>query len=166
MNEPTPLSDDEREELVAHLDGELDEARARVVEARLSLDPAARAEAEALNRAWEMLDYLPRPEPTEGFTHRTMERVSVVRSQQLARRAAWRRRRPWLVGAGWAAAVLALAAGGFLGMRQALTHGPTDEDLARDLRVLENKRSYEQVEDIGFLWKLSHPDLFGDDSEG
>ena len=39
MNEPPPLSATEREDLIAYLDGELDEDKTRAMEAKLSLDP-------------------------------------------------------------------------------------------------------------------------------
>ena len=64
MAKPPPWSAEERDNLVAYLDGELDEAAVRSLEARLARDPQARQELEALKRSWEMLDYLPRPEPS------------------------------------------------------------------------------------------------------
>jgi hypothetical protein len=39
-----------------------------------------------------------------------------------------------------------------------------DQVLARDRRLIENKRLYELVDDIGFLRQLDDPELFGDDS--
>ena len=104
MNEPPPLSEPEREDLIAYLNGELDEDKTRAMEATLSLDPRVRAEADALRSAWDMLDYLPRPEPSPSFTHRTLERVT---KQAVTTRVSGRRWRPWAVAAGWAAAVLA-----------------------------------------------------------
>lgn len=81
-HEPIPLPDDEPDppdpfeaDLVAYLDGELDPADARRVEARLAADPAARARADALQRAYDLLDYLPRHEPSPDFTSRTLERL-------------------------------------------------------------------------------------------
>ena len=47
MTKPTVLSDEDRAELVAYLDGELDEKSTLELEARLSRDPQARAEATA-----------------------------------------------------------------------------------------------------------------------
>jgi hypothetical protein len=78
------------------------------------------------------------------------------------------------LGAGWAAALLLAGLLGFAGVRS-LSEGkpaaapPTrhiDENdlLARDLRLFENKRLYELVDDIHFLRELDDPDLFGDDS--
>src|SRR5262249_17230514 len=71
------LSDEDRANLVAYLDGELDEASAQALEAKLNTDPRARAEAETLRRTWELLDYLPRAEVSTSFTHRTLERLAV-----------------------------------------------------------------------------------------
>ena len=48
MPEQPQLNDEDRENLVAYLDGELDEASAQALESKLSLDPVSRAEADAL----------------------------------------------------------------------------------------------------------------------
>ena len=42
----------------------------------------------------------------------------------------------------------------------------TNEDLTRNLRVIENMRFYEHVDDLNFLKSLDQPDLFGDDASG
>src|SRR5260370_19340594 len=96
MNMPH-LSDEEREPLTAYLDGELDEATARRGETRLNLDPNTRLEAEALKQAWNMLDYLPRAEPSPTFTHRTLERLALQTSKIPKR--GWRARAPGMAGA-------------------------------------------------------------------
>ena len=76
MSERPPLSDEDRATLVAYLDGELDEDAVRQVEARISQDPTVRAEVESMKRTWELLDYLPRAEPSPTFTHRTVSLVT------------------------------------------------------------------------------------------
>src|SRR5689334_9729884 len=107
-----PLSDDEREELIAYLDGEADAEKARAMEAKLNRDPQMRKEAEALRKSYDLLDYLPRPEPSASFTQRTMTRVSAVYPQitGAAPRPAWGR---WALG--WAAAVLIAGVAGYAG---------------------------------------------------
>src|SRR5882724_4743238 len=110
------LSDEDRANLVAFLDGELDEATAHALESKLSLDPLARAEADALRRTWELLDYLPKPEPSTDFTNRTLERLSVQQPRSstiLPLAGPSLRRRRWVLPLGWVAAVLLAAAGGF-----------------------------------------------------
>ncbi len=164
MTNLPPLDDDDREELSAYLDGELDDETARQIEVRLNLDAQARTEAETLRRTWDLLDFLPRPEPSPTFTHQTLDRVSAFRP------AAQRGGRPWLLGVGWAAAVFLVAAGAFTAV-SGWPFRPPDPDrpeeveqrLARDLRLIENKRLYEQVEDMHFLRALADPDLFGED---
>ena len=156
------MNEEERATLVAYLDGELDEKAARQVEARISQDPAVRAEVESLERTWELLDYLPKAEPSASFTHRTVSRITaahqiLLKSQQ--------RRRRWFLGAGWAAALLLALFGGFAAVTWLTPREPTDEELARDLRVLENRRQYEQVDSIDFLKSLDQADLFGDDDD-
>jgi anti-sigma factor RsiW len=172
MAKQSSLSDEDRTNLVAYLDGELDEPAARALEAKLHLDPQARAEAEALKRTWELLDYLPRPEPSRDFTSRTLERVR-VRRPAAARWGLPDRWRPWALGFGWAAAVLVAGALGFAGGRLLPHRQPApapdeadlDRHLVRDLRLLENLRLYEHVDDLPFLQDLADPndpDLFGD----
>jgi negative regulator of sigma E activity len=160
-----PLKEEDREDLVAYLDGELDEEAARQVEERISLDPKARAEADALKKAWDLLDYLPKPEPSPNFTHRTLSQVAALRPKKTQPLTVPRWRR-WAVGLGWAAAVLLAAAVGYFGFSRLYPPDRTDEELARDLRVIENRRLYEPVDDIDFLWQLDQPDLFGEDNAG
>ena len=68
------MTDDDRETLTAYLDGELDEVAEQAIEARLSQEPALRAELDALKQAWGLLDYLPGTVPSNDFTHRTLDR--------------------------------------------------------------------------------------------
>jgi anti-sigma factor RsiW len=170
----SPLNEDDRTNLVAYLDGELDEATARALEARLSLDPAARAEADTLRKTWELLDYLPRPEPSASFTHRTLEKLAVQHTTG-PRLASGRRTWPWWVqGMGWAAALVVAAAGG-MGMAHLLWSpaatpsreaAEVEEVVIRHPRMVEHYRVYEQVENLDFLRALNAPDLFGDEEPG
>ena len=164
MTKPNSLNEQERADLVAYLDGELKGEAARSLEAKLSLDPAARAEAESLKRTWGLLDYLPKPEPSPNFTHRTLEKMAPIRvtdSMRLAR--SWRR--PLWIGAGWAASLLVAAVIGYFCSGWTASRGDTTErDLVRDLGVIENKRFYDHLDDLDFLKALDQPDLFGDDA--
>jgi anti-sigma factor RsiW len=165
MTKPNPLNEQEQADLVAFLDGELGGEAARALETKLSLDPAARAEAESLKRTWGLLDYLPKPEPSPTFTHRTLEKMAPVRvtDSMPVRRPS----RPWWIGAGWAAAIVAATAAGYIGV--GLTgagRDTTDRDLTRDLSVIENKRFYDHIDDLDFLKSLDQPDLFGEDASG
>jgi len=163
------LNSRDRENLTAYLDGELDQKTAQALEAKINLDPEARKEVDALKQAWGMLDYLPKPHPSAGFTHRTMERLSLEKMGKAIQTGKMAERRApfWLRLSRWAAAIVALAglglgAGQFLFSTSGAAADP-DEALVRHLRVLENWRYYENVEDLEFLRALDHPDLFGDE---
>ena len=165
MNEPSWLTDEDREELVAFLDGELSDEAAHNVEAKLNRDAQTRAEADALRRTWDLLDYLPRLEPSASFTHRTLERLAPAGNTQPGPRRASRLRMAVLAVA-WAATLLVAVAGGYSATSLFLKRGPTEQDLVRDFRLIENKRLYELGEDMDFLQKLDQPDLFGDEAFG
>jgi hypothetical protein len=166
MSEKAPLSEQERADLVAFLDGELKGDAARKVESRIAHEPAMRDEADALRRAWEMLDFLPLPEPSPNFTHRTLGKLTPV-STQVAPSGRPRRPRGWLlVAAGWAAAVAVALGTGYEVTRRRTPHEPGEQELVRDLRVIENKRLYDPIDDFEFVRELDAPDLFGDDTVG
>jgi anti-sigma factor RsiW len=164
------LNEQDRADLVAYLDGELDEEAAQALEAKLNLDPQARAEADALRQAWGLLDYLPKAEPSPTFTHRTLEKLSLVKKAGSTQIAApsWRRW-PWQAALGWAAALLiavlaGLGLGRYLGRSAPEDVATADEPMIQHLRVAEMWRYYENAEDLDFVRQLAQPDLFGDDS--
>src|SRR5262245_42678251 len=114
MPDEQPLDEQEREELVAYLDGELDDQTAQEVEAKLGRDPAARAEADSLRQVWELLDYLPRADPSANFTHRTMDKLGAVRpSASVPAATRTPSGRGWWFAAAWAAAAVAAAVAGY-----------------------------------------------------
>ncbi len=59
-------------QLVAYLDGELPEAEARVLAAKISRSPSTRREVEALQGTWDLLDFLHRPQAPVDFSSRTL----------------------------------------------------------------------------------------------
>jgi anti-sigma factor RsiW len=171
MTDRSQLSEEELADLVAYLDGEVDAETARSIEAKLNLDPTARAEAEALQRSFDLLEYLPQREPSANFTHRTVEKIATLRPPSAVvphHRGPWP---TWALGAGWAAAVVLAAMLGFGGSRflaprpQSTPTEPAelDQQLVRDLGVIENKQLYDLVDDLDFLRTLAEPDLFGED---
>jgi hypothetical protein len=183
VRNPNPPADDlpdpEEAELIAYLDGELDPADARKVEDRLDEDPAFRAKADALKKSYDLLDYLPRPEPSPTFATRTLDRLPTSRSSvesspvpsgpTAALAAPAPPSRPWAWAAGIAvAAAVALGAGYFAAdTARKFFHPPPAKDpddipLA-DLRVIENLPLYAVADDLEFVTRLADPELFGDD---
>jgi anti-sigma factor RsiW len=170
MPDVQPLNDDEREELIAYLDGELSKTEAQSVEKKLGSDPQYKSEADALRRSWSLLDFLPQPEPSGTFTNRTLDRVSAIRpALAVSGQAGWKR---WGIRLTWAAAVLLAGVVGYAGVAR-LPSGARPHDLdapaelehqlARDLRLIEQLGLLQHVNDIHFLNELDRLELFGED---
>jgi anti-sigma factor RsiW len=163
------LNEEDRANLVAYLDGELDEAATQAMEARLNLEPQLRAEADALRQTWGLLDYLPKAEPSATFTNRTLERLSLEKmpvSTQLAIPA--QGRLTWRSAALWAGGLVAATAAGlgigyYLGDPGPDASAEADAPMIRHLRVAERWRYYENAEDLDFMRQLAQPDLFGEE---
>jgi anti-sigma factor RsiW len=170
MSKPPPLTDAERADLVAYLDGELAGDARRAIEARINVDPLWRAEAASLKRAWDLLDYLPQPEPSPNFTQRTLSKLEPIRRPDRRKPDRFepdRRLLRWVgLGGGWAAAALLAAMIGYQLYPRGGPQGPGERELIRDLRVIENKHFYDQVPDLDFLRGLDQPELFGEESRG
>jgi ferric-dicitrate binding protein FerR (iron transport regulator) len=158
---PSPLSEQERADLVAFLDGELSGEAARAIEAKISLDPRMRAEADSLKRAWEMLDFLPQPpEPAADFTEKTLSRLEAFKQPSTPARIGG-----WLIFAGvWGLLVVFAGVGGYYSYQTLFPREPGEAELLRDLRLIENQRYYDRLESFEFLQQLDHPDLFGDET--
>ena len=156
------LSPAERDNLVAYLDGELPDGESRRIATKLTSSPTARREVEALERTWQLLDHLPRPQAPENFTERTLtgvrqweERGGAIESvvASVVRRFAWAAM--WLV----AAAVAFVAS--YALINRAWPH-PT-ERLARDLSIAEHWDEYREVGSVDFLHELTNsPQFFND----
>jgi anti-sigma factor RsiW len=158
------LTPTERANLVAYLDGELNEAESRVIATKLTQSPTARREVESLERTWELLEYLPRAHASENFTARTLSGVQALglKGQQLtsaARSAAHR--------ATWAAVwVLASCAAFLLGFALLAWVWPDPTArLARDLPIAEHYQEYRDVGSWEFLEALASSPEFGADRD-
>ena len=92
------LTPDERADLVAYVDGELPEAHSRLISTKLTQSATARREVEMLQKTWEMLDHLPRPQATEHFSEKTISHIRRLETKRHAWEPARRRpgRRDWL----------------------------------------------------------------------
>lgn len=187
-----PIDEQREAELVAYLDGELDAKTARELETKLETDPVLRQRADTLKRTWELLDFLPQPEPSATFTSRTVDKLAVLRpaappatavltstplpaSKSLAETALpsdslGRARRRWTM---VAIAALLVFAAGYWAPSLFLDRGPrplspaeAEEQMAKDLRVLDNLSLYRYGDDLSFLYNLDHPELFGEEAPG
>ena len=166
--DPTANQGSLEEQLVAYLDGELDDQASRRIEERLASDPEVRDTLEKLEGTWDLLDGLGRAHVDEVFTKSTLEMVAVAASDDVRQEKAEaprRRRRRWLVGS---AAMLGACAAGFLAV-WLFWPNPNDQ-LLEDLPVLERLDQYRQIDDLEFLELLLanrdelFPEEVGDES--
>lgn len=149
------------EELIAYLDGELDDVASRRIENLLITDSHIRRKLQELERTWELLDQLDVSGADEYFTRSTLEMVAVAAAQEVGQTSSpglsrsWHR---WLLGI----AVLLLTAGlGFAGTW--LLAPDPDRQLLEDLPLLENLDCYRQIDDFQFLNRLHELGLFQED---
>ena len=144
------------EELVAYLDGELDEQSTSMVEQKLSEDLGYRARLGELQKTWDALDALPISEPSNSFTASTIEMVlSDQKNQQKSRQRTY----DWIGRLAFTAVVLTV--GVWLGF--ILTQRVLDEEnreLIENLTMIENIDMYQEVESIEFLEKLRDEGVF------
>ncbi len=181
-DEPKPLDD---AELIAYLDGELAAPDAQAVEAKLALDPVARSKATALKKTFDLLDFLPKPEPSVDFTTRTLTKLQPVISGQSLPAAGVTpslsssaltishpalgatSRFGWLGGIVWLAAAIVAALGGYLAhlALQPYVDGPVrdTEMLLSDNHMIRSLPLYLGVDDLDYLKRLNEPDLFAPD---
>lgn len=158
------LTPAERANLVAYLDGELNDAESRAISTKLTSSPTARREVEVLEKTWELLEYLPRAKAPVDFTERTLSGVrhfetkggkletALVQTTRNAVRAAL-----------WVGAAFAVGGAGY-----ALTYwgwpDPTAR-LARELSIAEHFSEYRDVGDFEFLKQLANSTEFESDRD-
>lgn len=145
-------------QLVAYLDGELDEEARRLIDARLAADPKLREALGRLEHTWDILDGLERSSVEDTFAQSTLELVAQAAAEDVRQdlaAAPRRRRRRWLVV--WMSMVSAAAAGFLI---TAMLQPNPNRELLEDLPVLENLDRYREIDDVDFLRLLAAEGLF------
>ncbi len=169
--EPETLDDDTSpdEDLVAYLDGELDAVDVGAVETQLASDEATRSKAEIYRKTFELLDYLPKPEPSATFASRTLTKLDAVPTKPHASAANWsasrngRHSRRWFTLVAWCLAAAVAGGIGYFGHLLAKPHlearaAPTSQQV----RLLERLPLTIGVDDLAFLRKLQASEFFAD----
>lgn len=158
------LSADQRDDLVAYLDGELPDPVAQAIDEVLARSEVARHEVEALARTWEMLDALPVPKASSEFVERTMTTLKVGEVPYNITDQAWF----GYVKKGSVLAVwfVVLGLSGWLGFQITARWVPNEhEQMLNDLPVLQNFDAYQEVETYDFLEQLKKSGLFEQSAE-
>ena len=153
------LTPTERGNLVAYLDGELDEIDSRAIATKLTQSVTARREIEMLQKTWELLEHLPRPRASESFTQRTLtevDRISVAGDKMIG--AASRTvRRVIIMLVGVLASIACFGVG--LALTRWVWPDPTSR-LVRDLSIAEHLDEYRDVGSFEFLEGLDRSPEF------
>lgn len=144
-------------ELVAYLDGELDDQTNNQVERKLVADPGFRRYAESLDRTWQLLDSLGDAPASGAFTQKTLASIASLAPEPDAtnpRSMVTRLRSlPFVRIAMWFSAAFAGTSTGLLLSR---VDGPAmsssqDVQLLKNLDLLEHYETYYPVPNADFL---------------
>jgi anti-sigma factor RsiW len=159
-----PSTESERldEELVAYLDGELEGEAARRMEHRLASEETVRRRLQQLAQSWDLLDQLPRTTVDDNFTRSTVEIVALAAEEELGQKAATEPRRRWMR---WLLTSVAAVGACWIGFFVVVHLRPDpNQELLRDLPVIENQEVLKEAGDIDFLRKLDKEGLFPEES--
>jgi hypothetical protein len=151
------------EELTAYLDGELNASDAQQVEQRLGTDPEYRAEMQALQKTWDLLEGLPENEANASFTQTTMEMIvgDAIKQVKAKNRTWW----VWPLRLSIFLAIPLLLFGLGYGVTRYVQLEP-ERQLVGNLSLIENIDVYNKVgRDIDFLMKLNEEGLFAKNDE-
>lgn len=164
MEKITRFTSEEREDLAAYLDGELDEKRAAEIELKLTRSEYARREVEILARTWDMLALLPQPNVSGEFSRKTMaiaRQEDAPQYEQVNKYLRWGRRTACL--SGWGIALCLAATIGF----QITNRFIPDESrlLVEKLPVIDKLDTYLDVGDAEFLRQLRSSRVFREEGE-
>jgi anti-sigma factor RsiW len=158
------LTPGERANLVAYLDGELDDADARAIATKLAHSATARREVETLEKTWDLLEYLPRQKASEDFAARTLSVVwrNDAEGNKLGSALLTNAQRVLVAFAWMALGLLAFGVG------YAVVHwvwpNPS-ERLTRDLPIAEHLDEYRAVGSFEYLKELVESPEFDADRD-
>lgn len=161
MSESKPKSDlteDQRTEIVAYLDGELDPESADKVRRLLVEDVNARREAEEMTIAWEALDSLGDVKASGDFQQRTLTSIqSLAETEKHTNTQAFDVKRGSILG-GWILGLITSAIAGFCFTNWSVPD--ESRELVRDLELLKSLPKYERVGSVELLEELEKQELF------
>lgn len=161
MEKTVRLNAEQREDLVAYLDGELPDEQIQQIDHIIARSEVARHEVEALARTWELLDVLPPARASDDFANKTMTNLKVMEQPFILTDQWWYVHVTRMVAiGGWIAALLVC---GWLGFQITRYWVPNpNEALLQDLPLIENLDQYQDVGDIEFLNLLKQSSMFDD----
>jgi len=137
-------SADVQTQLNAYLDGEVDADERTRIEQALADDVKLQSDFQRLQRAWDLLDVLPRADVGTGFTQMTVEMIAHDAERELAVARKVVPRRNWIDRMLLVGGIAVAAIAGFF-VIDALSPRP-DDAMLRDLPVLQGLDQYGRTE--------------------
>jgi anti-sigma factor RsiW len=159
------LNPEQRDNLAAYLDGELEAAATQEIEQILAVSEVARHEVDMLSRTWDMLNSLPTHKASEQFTQKTISsmRAAERSGPGLASRAVTQNARRGGVLALWAGI---LAVCGYVGFSATHHWVPNEsEQLLDDYEIISQLDKLQEVGGIEFLKVLKDKRTLADHDE-
>ena len=154
MDKLSRLTSEDRENIIAYLDGELDDGATRRIESVLVQSSVARNDVEVLSRTYDLLDELPRPDAPADFVERTLATAKLEEVRAPLTSQPWFRvARQYVILLSWTAIMIAAATLGAWGVNVAKPN--PDEVLIEELPLIENLDVYREVGNVQFLNQLS-----------
>ena len=167
MNDPTQLTNFQRSDLVAYVDGELDEDATQAMERVLSESSDARHDVDMLGRTFALLDTLPRPGASEEFSAKTLISLQAESASRHWRDRLWyRNARRGVVLSSWVVGLVVAAMVGYSAANRLVPKEVPRKDakLVEELPVIENVDTYSGV-DLKLLKELKKERVFDENAE-
>jgi anti-sigma factor RsiW len=147
------MSKEQRENLVAYLDGELEDQAAREIEQVLASSPVARHDVDMLSRTWDLVGELPGVSVTQEFTSKTLDSIAASRGGPKVDPEAISRNTRRVLGLAMAGVILGAAGTtGFLATQRWIPNEA--EEILNDFEILMEFDKYREVGDLEQLRKL------------
>ena len=169
-----PAEVEELSDLVAYLDGELDDSSLELIERRLVDDIPLRRSAETLDRTWQLLDTLEDAEASGDFAQKTLASIAAAGAgidvDAAADTPVLRKSGgitfPWrpavsLFAVSFLTSTLTLA---ITRWNAAAATPDSDRILLQNLDVLKDYSAYRLVPDVQFLRELQLPETISEDT--
>lgn len=153
MDKLSRLTTEQRSDLVAYLDGELEDEATVAIESVLAQSNVARNDVEMLARTYDLLDQLPRVTAPEQFTEQTMTTIRLDQVRPDITETRWYQQfRRGSVLFVWTLAMVAASAVGFQ-----ITNAwvPNEEEVfVNDFDVIQDLDFYKEIGSFEFLEDL------------
>lgn len=164
MAKITRLTQEQRDDLIAYLDGELDQSSVETVEASLSQNQVARHDLNQLSKTYDLLNFLPKVKTGPELTQQTLSKIEIRESE------VWKPIRVdlggfrrFVIGVAW---IILLSASAIAAYQISQHYSPDPAQLLlQDLPVIQNMDRYSEVQDMEFLRELQRSGAFEEKSE-